>query len=171
MAARVLNSHFRRAFRITLMRGELKKVWDQKERPVVLRRAKKGQRLRIRIPFSHDNFEWLKNGRRISPIWVNKFRCWELPKAWFNDLVERALVRYGWLYIVQPYREQEKCSPACLNASGYECQCSCMGAYHGAGNDGSWFEVSDTFATRWGDQQLACRLLTMKCLPRLWPKG
>jgi hypothetical protein len=24
------------------------------------------------------------------------------------------------------------------------------GADHGMGNDGSWFEVSDTFSTRWG---------------------
>jgi hypothetical protein len=30
------------------------------------------------------------------------------------------------------------------------------------GNDGSWFEVSDTFASRWGDQQLACRLLSSR---------
>jgi hypothetical protein len=34
-----------------------------------------------------------------------------------------------------------------------------MGANHGAGNDGSWFEVSDAFAFRWGDQYLACRLM------------
>ena len=35
-----------------------------------------------------------------------------------------------------------------------------MGANHGIGNDGSWFEVSDTFSTRWGERELACRLLT-----------
>jgi len=37
-----------------------------------------------------------------------------------------------------------------------------MGLYHGMRNDGSWFEVSDTFATRWGNLELACRLLTAK---------
>jgi hypothetical protein len=37
-----------------------------------------------------------------------------------------------------------------------------MGAHHGTGNDGSWFEVSDTFSTRWGEHQLACRLLTAR---------
>jgi hypothetical protein len=37
-----------------------------------------------------------------------------------------------------------------------------MGRHHGAGNDGTWFEVSDTFATRWGEKELACRLLTAK---------
>ena len=39
------------------------------------------------------------------------------------------------------------------------CQCECIGANHGAGNDGSWFEVSDTFPTRWNELDLAWRLL------------
>jgi len=72
------------------------------------------------------------------------------------------LADYGKAYVVQPYREHEKCSPACQNARGHECQCSCMGLYQGQGNDGSWFDVSDTFATRWGEQVRACRLMTAK---------
>jgi hypothetical protein len=87
---------------------------------------------------------------------------WELPKSWFNDFVDRALKRYGKVYIIQPYREQEICARACQEALGHECQCSCMGANHGIGNDGSWFEVSDTFSTRWGERELACRLLTAR---------
>lgn len=140
----------------------LKDVWRQGRIPVVLRRGGKGQRLRLRLPPSSDNPKWLQNGRRISPIWIDKGRYWEIPKAWFDDFVTRALTKYGRLYIIQPYREQEKCSPACLNAVGHECQCSCMGANHGAGNDGSWFEVSATFAARWSSQYLACRLMVAK---------
>ena len=138
---------------------KLRKVWNQKEIPVILRRGGKGQRLRAKIPYAADNKKWLQNARRLSPEWVERLQCWELPKAWFNDFVVWALERYRKLYILQPYREQEKCSPSCLNALGHECQCSCMGANHGAGNDGSWFEVSDAFAVRWGDQYLACRLM------------
>lgn len=138
---------------------KLRKVWNQKEIPVILRRGGKGQRLRARIPYAPDNESWLRNARRSSPEWIKEYRCWELPKAWFNDFVARALARYHRLYIVQPYREQEKCSPSCLNALGHECECSCMGANHGAGNDGSWFEVSEAFAVRWGELHLACRLM------------
>lgn len=137
-------------------------VWGQERIPVVLRRTGKGQHLRVRVPFAEANRKWLQNDRRTSPVWIAGKKYWELPKAWFNDFVERSLVKYGKVYVIQPYREQEKCSPACQNATGHECQCSCMGLYHGAGNDGSWFEVSDTFATRWGDQQLACRLMTAR---------
>jgi hypothetical protein len=138
-------------------------VWKQGliSIPVILRRGGKGESLRVRLPYGQDNRQWLQNGKRTSPTWFPDptKQYWETPKAWFNDLVERSLAKYKKTYIIQPYREQEKCAPACMNALGHECQCSCMGANHGAGNDGSWFEVSDTFATRWSGQQLACRLV------------
>ncbi|MGF9758151.1 hypothetical protein AAII07_23415 [Microvirga sp. 0TCS3.31] len=149
-------------YRSDTTEGDLKAVWNQLEVPVILRRGGKGEKLRIRLPFSKGNKEWLQNGEKISPTWMTEQKCWEIPKAWFNNFVERALRKYGKLYIIQPFREQEKCSPACLNATGHECQCSCMGANHGAGNDGSWFEVSETFATRWHERHLACRLMTRK---------
>lgn len=139
--------------------AELMRIWNQHEIPVILRRTGKGQLLRARLPYTKKNRAWLQDGRRISPAWIAEKRYWEIPKAWFNDFVERALRTFGQVYVIQPYREQEKCSPACFNAVGHECQCSCMGRNHGAGNDGSWFEISETFATRWGDQMLACRLM------------
>lgn len=138
----------------------LRHVWGQERIPVVLRRTGKGQLLRVRLPYAKGNRDWLRNGRRGSPAWIADGKYWELPKAWFNDFVDRALGKYGKVYVIQPFREQEKCAPACQNAVGHECEFSCMGRYHGAGNDGSWFEVSDTFATRWGDQDVACRLMT-----------
>lgn len=138
---------------------KLKRVWNQKEVPVILRRGGKGQKLRLRLPFSSDNHDWLKGGKRHNPEWEPGDKYWEAPKAWFNDLVNRMLNRYGAVYIIQPFREQEICAPACMNASGHECQCSCMGANHGAGNDGSWFEVSEAFAIRTSTPELACRLM------------
>ena len=132
---------------------KLKKIWNQSDIPVILRRGGKGQRLRLRLPFSRSNRLWLQNGKSKSPEWMANGSYWEVPKVWFNDLVNRSLEHYGKLYVIQPYREQEKCAPACWNAQGHECQCSCMGANHGSGNEGSWFVVSDTFATRWGNRE------------------
>src|SRR5271163_981890 len=122
-------------------------VWKlQKEIPVVLRRTGKRERLRVKLPYADDNRKWLRNGRRTDPAWFDangdRPGYWEVPKAWFNDFVDRALERYGKVYIIQPYRAVEICSPACQNAVGHECQCSCMGEHHGTGSDGSWFEVS-----------------------------
>jgi len=117
----------------------------------------------MRLPYKEGNRAWLKHYGRINPQWIIPKKHWELPQAWFNDLVSRSLSRFGRLYIIQPYRAQEKCAPACWNAQGHECQCSCMGANHGSQREGNgWYIVSDTFATRWNTVELACRLLIIK---------
>ncbi len=140
----------------------LKEIWAQKKIPVVARPEQKGEKLRVRLPFSEDNRQWLNSLGKSRVTRNSAKEYWELPKRWFNDFVNGALRRYGKLYVIQPYREQEKCAPACQNAIGHECQCSCMGANHGARNDGSWFEVSETFATRWREKEIACRLMVAK---------
>lgn len=142
--------------------SQQKTIWNQCKVPVILRRERNGQKLRVRLPFAMGNRSWLQNNRRSNPAWVDEGNYWEVPKSWFNDFVERSLRRYGRVYIFQPYRKQEKCAPACQNAVGHECQCSCMGENHGAGSDASWFEVSETFSFRWRSQELACRLLTAR---------
>ena len=139
----------------------LQSVWSQTTTPAFYRKGK-GYPLLIRLPFADDNRRWLQHDKRTSPVWNRMDKRWEVPKAWFNDLVARALNRYAALYVIQPYREQEKCAPACWNAQGHECQCSCMGANHGAGHLSGWLVVSDTFATRWGEEELACRLMTKR---------
>jgi hypothetical protein len=136
-------------------------AWNQKPIPVIVRREKKGEKLCVRLPYEKNNRQWLQKGRKNSPEWISEKKQWEIPKSWFNDLVERLLTKYKKLYIIQPFKEQQKCAPACMNATGHVCECSCMGANHGVGNDGSWFEVSDTFATRWGEAHVACRLMTL----------
>ena len=137
-------------------------IWRQTIIPVIYRRGT-GSPLMIKLPYREDNRVWLRNEKRTKPVWVKDKKHWECPKAWFNDLVERSLLRWGKLYIIQPYRHQEKCAPACWNATGHECQCSCMGENHGSQSaSGDWFIVSDTFATRWDAEELACRLLLAK---------
>ncbi len=134
-------------------------VWGQKSIPVVWRSGEKGHALLVKLPYRIDNRALLGSLGRRHPEWNDAFKHWEIPKSWFNKFVNMALKRYGSIYVIQPYREQEKCAPACMNAAGHECQCSCMGANHGSGNDGSWFEVSETFATRWKGNEIACRLM------------
>lgn len=148
------------------MTNDLKAVWNNNSTSIILRRTGKGERNRIRLRGSQvrqrDDYFWLRELGRIKPIWIREKNYWETPKSWFNGFVEKSLSDYGSVYIVQPYREQEKCSPACRNANGFICQCSCMGANHGSGDGSGWFDVSETFSTRWGPSEVACRLLTSK---------
>jgi hypothetical protein len=148
--------------------NDLRRIWRQDEVPVIVRKGK-GHKLRVKLPHPSVEFEPLRRARAFlqaarpkgrRPDWLQQYRGWEVSQDWFSDLVDHVLKRFSKLYIIQPYREQEKCAAACMNAQGHECQCSCMGANHGAGGPGAgWFEVSETFATRWGDEQLACRLM------------
>jgi hypothetical protein len=139
---------------------DLRVVWNQGAIPVFYRGGK-GHPLKVRLPYAVDNRPWLASFGRRNPIRHKDEKYWELPTSWFNDLVNGALKRYGKVYIIQPFRMQEKCAPACWNATGHECQCSCMGQNHGVGDPGRrWFIVSETFATKWHDMELACRLLT-----------
>lgn len=140
--------------------NQLRYVLNQTHTPVAIRLGK-GEKLRVKVPFDMTNRTWLQHGRRSNPNWLPDRKQWELPASWFNDFVERALRRWSKLYIVQPYNESETCAPACWNATGHDCQCSCMGARHGAGQSGKWFIASDTFAVRWGQSHLACRLMTL----------
>ena len=68
-------------------------------------------------------------------------------------------LRFGRVYVIQPYREFEKCAPACWNATGFTCECSCMGKNHGSMPGGRWWVVADTFAIQWQGRRLACRLI------------
>jgi hypothetical protein len=140
---------------------QLRAIWNQKKVPVLLRRGR-GQRLRLRLPYRPDSFSWLRGDRRSIPEWDSVQRFWEVPQAWFNPLVTECLKEFKRVYIIQPYREEEKCAPACWSAMGHICECSCMGANHGSQYAGrGWKVISDAFATRSGEQKLACRLLAV----------
>ena len=139
---------------------KLKQRWNQQSIPVIFRPGGK-EKLKVRVPFAKNNRAWLKYGHRIEPIWEKEKKYWLLPKSWFNDVVDKCLKKYGKVYIIQPYREQEKCAPACWNAKGHECNCSCMGENHGKDGDNSdWLVISDAFASRWWEREYACRMLT-----------
>lgn len=139
---------------------EAKAVWENRRISVVLRRGD-SKPIRLRMPYAPDNRSWLKNGpRKREPQWDVQREYWELPSSRFNEVVEMLLRRFGKVYIIQPYREKEVCAYSCMNAVGFECQCSCLGANHGMGSDGRWFEVSEACALRWGETKLGCRLLT-----------
>ena len=140
--------------------SRLLQIWDQSATPVLYRRGT-GHPLLVRLPFAAGNRAWLKGERRKDPIWHKAEKYWEVPKAWFEALIRQALARYKRVYVIQPFNPQEKCAPACWNAVGAECECSCMGENHGSGNPaGKWHVVSETLAVKQGPKQYSCRLLT-----------
>ena len=92
---------------------ELRAVWRQNDLPVLLRMGD-GHPLRIKLPGDHASphwrflaARWVRQNRHTKPRWDPRYKCWEVPKKWLNELVAQALVGYKKLYLIQPYREQE----------------------------------------------------------------
>ena len=138
---------------------QLREVWSQKLIPVVYRQGRPKPIL-LRLPYAENNYDWLRDDHQRKPKWDSKFKCWEVPNTWLDDLIRRTLKRFGRVYVIQPYKEQQKCAPACWNATGFECECSCMGENHGSGSpNGKWYVVSETCAVQWGPRKYACRLI------------
>lgn len=107
---------------------QLRAVWRQTKLPVILRRGV-GNPLQVKLPGDTDDVlwrvsagHWLRSGRHKIPRWDGRFKCWEVPQAWLNTLVRQLLRAFRAIYLIQPYREQEKCAPACFNAQGHDCR-------------------------------------------------
>ena len=144
-------------------RQHIEQVWRQGVVPVV-HRPPHGQPIMVRLPYRQGNRAWLAGGRRLKLEWHPDGRYWSLPCASFSQLVERLVREFGSAYVIQPYRVQEKCAPACWKAKHVDCMCSCMGAHHGMMVPGGrWYVISETCAVRWTDtEDLRCSLLTLK---------
>jgi hypothetical protein len=137
----------------------LRQIWFQTKVPVVYRPGG-SERLLVRLPYAAGNRVWLKGQRRNKPKWNATHKRWEIPKSWFEDVVRRAMAKYGAVYVIEPFRLQKKCAPACWNAKGLECDCSCMGQNHGTGDpSGRWYFISDALAVNWGPRRYSYKLM------------
>ena len=110
-------------------------IWLNGRIPVLYKPAWP-DRLLVRLPSAplfHDTRLYLRgrNGRLAS--WLARYGAWELPRSRFDELARLLLARYRKLYIIQIWREMQKCAPACWEAQGMDCECSCMGRNHGSG--------------------------------------
>lgn len=147
---------------------DAKKAWNQSEVPVILRRKKQaGQnpKLRIRLPVKGYHFQILKGANKHShnPVHVAKGNYWEVAYNRLNELVRILATHYGKVILMQPVRHKQVCARACMEASGFECECSCLGENHGSNNmDSSWYEVDDTYAVRYGGEDVSLKIISAK---------
>ena len=80
-----------------------------------------------------------------------------LTNSYFSGagLMDLGLDRGG-LHLQQSFELDARCV---ATARGVDCECSCLGEHHGCDSDGTWFEVNEVFACRWGARKYAVRLL------------
>lgn len=91
-----------------------------------------------KISARRGNRRWLHETVRIRSPRLAGDR-WMLPRNCLVKLVIAAIDRYGYVVVIRDMSTLSRCTRACLQAVGVDCDCSCMGAHHGADSD-SWFE-------------------------------
>lgn len=140
---------------------DVQTIWANGSLPVIA--VPPHGELRIRLPYNAANKSWLHIGR-TKPTWNAKDKYWSVPRSWLNRMSRRAVQAFGQCYVIQSFRESERCAPACWNAAGVDCSCSCLGEHHGCDGEG-WFVVDEAFACRAGERQFSVRLLSEKVKP------
>ena len=138
------------------------RIWRNGVIPVIYRPDRQSDLL-VRLPGARNaglwNDESFLRGDFLRQLTCDpKTKAWAIPRSRLNYIAARCLCRYQSLWIIQTYRPLEKCAPACWNAQGYDCQCSCLGENHGSGR-ALEHVVSETFAFERGGQKLAARFL------------
>lgn len=146
---------------------DIRALWREVPHPI-LYRAGRGEPLRLRLskPLekpqvrSAYEYQFLLQPKKRHPQWDSQKRHWEVPHAWLDALVKNIVNHFGYLYLVQPFQSQQVCARSCQEAIHFECECSCMGVYHGSnGMNSGWYEISEHFAVSWSKTELACRLM------------
>jgi hypothetical protein len=91
-----------------------------------------------KLPPQRGNCRWLREGVGIRSPRMEGDR-WSLPRNCLVKLVTAAIDRYGHIEVYRDMSRLSRCTSACLQARGLECDCSCMGEHHG--EEGyCWFE-------------------------------
>lgn len=91
-----------------------------------------------KIPARKGNRRWLHETVRIRSPRLAGDR-WHLPRNCMVRLVTAAVDRYGYIVVWRDMSRLSRCTKACQEAEGLECDCSCLGVFHGE-NSGGWFE-------------------------------
>ncbi|MBF6358305.1 hypothetical protein IU449_27790 [Nocardia higoensis] len=90
-----------------------------------------------KIPPQRGNRRWLHESVNIRSPQLESDR-WLLPRSCLNRLVTAAVDRYGHVVLVRDMQKLSRCTTACLEAVGSECECACLGLSHGSTNADGW---------------------------------
>lgn len=109
-------------------------------------------RLRLRIPYEGgSNRRWIHAtlGARIQPIYDKPTGRWLIARPHFTTLVDHLLDRFGQVDATVEFSMTRRCDVRCQEATGDDCDCSCLGEHHGGGLwGGGWIQVGETTLIR-----------------------
>ncbi len=78
-----------------------------------------------KIPARKGSQRWLRQAVRIRSPYLDGDR-WVLPRTCLTRLVTAAVDRYGRFVVFRDMSRLSRCTRACLEATGVDCDCSCL---------------------------------------------
>ncbi|WP_422753069.1 hypothetical protein [Micromonospora sp. WMMD708] len=117
-------------------------------------------RLHLQMPYSPSNRAWLHDalGERTRPRWNDPERRWEIARTHLMSLARALADRFGAVDLYLEFKTTERCDSNCQKAKHSDCECSCLGTYHGGGIWGGWTQVGRTTLVRPGVEVSHMRL-------------
>jgi hypothetical protein len=91
-------------------------------------------------------------GERVRPVWLPEQRRWEVARHHLRTLAFALTEKYGTVDVFLEYRATTICDKRCREAVGEDCECSCVGEFHGNITWAGWIEVGDTVLIKPGRQ-------------------
>jgi hypothetical protein len=125
--------------------GPIPLVWLPVDRQVV-----------ARTPAGEADLPWLRGTVCVRSPRLDADGRWQLPRSCATRLVTAAIDRYGYVVLWRDMSRLSRCTKACLEAVGTECDCSCLGLHHGESAADGWFEaVGDVVVADLGEKTRA----------------
>ncbi|MDR8415068.1 endonuclease VII domain-containing protein [Nonomuraea sp. 3-1Str] len=84
---------------------------------------------------------WLKRSAGIRAPQFGDDKKWRLPRSSLGRLIIVCIDRYGYAAVWRDMAKLSTCNRLCLEATGDECDCSCLAANHGQNSPG-WHQMS-----------------------------
>jgi hypothetical protein len=109
------------------------------------------------MPFDTRNRHWLKEnlGSHSRSEWNKSARRWEIARNHLRVLVFALAEKYSAVDVYLEFSTTERCNTRCQEATGDDCECSCLGANHaGAAYMASWLRVGETTLVRPGVKRM-----------------
>ncbi|MFD6968309.1 hypothetical protein [Streptomyces sp. NPDC059949] len=110
-------------------------LWGDIEAPVVTlpARGRTGYWIPEHSWQKHEQFVHTHVHGRARPEWEHANEGWAVATRHFIELAGTLMKRHGRILLGREFNRSEKCNYRCMNASGYECTCSCQARNHGGG--------------------------------------
>lgn len=122
-------------------------LWGDAKAPVVTLPAqgRTGYWIPERGWQNHEEFVHRHVHGRARPEWDHDSDSWAVATRHFIELAGALVERHGRILLGREFRSSEQCNYSCMNASGYECTCSCQARNHGGGGwMARWRVAADT---------------------------